>query len=260
MKSFFAYVPKNSIIHNLDPRVKIVTIIISSIIIFKTSTIFELLFIFLIFLLIAFISKLNPIVYIKHLKPMLIFFIFIFLMHALLTPNYNVFFSYRFIHITQKGLEQGAFIVMRFSLLILYSSILVVTTHASLIMLGIERLLRFFPIKWMGITSFDLAVCISLSIRFIPLLFDSVNEIKSAQISRGVNMSNPIKRISTMAIPIISNSIRAANNTAIAMECRCYQGQFRTSFFELTMNKIDWFVLICIFMCLALILFISILF
>lgn len=243
---FFNYVPGNSLIHKLDPRTKLIAVMVVSIFIFNSETFFELGVVAGFFLLTAFISGVNHKTFLNNLRPMSIFFLFLFVIQLFLSEGVPIF-TFGFVHPTYEGLEIGLQITTRFILLILVASLLTSTTRPTLITIGIERLLRPLPLKYLGISSFDLATMMSLSIRFIPLLFDNAKKIQYSQMSRGVDFKHNIfKSFSSIAVPVIMSTRRTAQDIATAMESRCYQGKYRTSLFELEMTNIDRIVLFMI--------------
>lgn len=245
---FFNYVPGNSPIHKLDPRTKLIAVMVVSIFIFNAQTFFEFGIIAGFFLLIAFISGVNYRIFLNTLRPMFIFFSFLFLIQLFLSEGVPIF-TFGFVHPTYEGLEIGLQITTRFILLIIVASLLIATTRPALITSGIERLLRPLPLKYLGISSFDLATMMSLSIRFIPLLFDNTKKIQQSQVSRGMDFKHNIfKSFSSIAVPLIMSTRRTAQDISTAMESRCYQGKYRTSLFELEMKNTDWIALsgICV--------------
>ncbi|MFP4654238.1 MAG: energy-coupling factor transporter transmembrane component T family protein [Methanohalobium sp.] len=245
---FFNYVPGNSPIHKLDPRTKLIVVMVVSIFIFNTETFFELGIIAGFFSLTAFISGINYRIFLNTLRPMSIFFIFLFIIQLFLSEGVPII-TLGFVHPTYEGLETGLQITTRFILLILVASLLTATTRPELITNGIERLLRPLPLRVLRVSSFDLATMMSLSIRFIPLLFDNAKKIQYLQVSRGMDFKHNIfKSFSSIAVPVIMSTKRTAQGIAIAMGSRCYQGKYRTSLFELEMKKADWIVLsgICV--------------
>lgn len=237
------YISGTSSLHTLDPRTKLVVLMVVSIFILKTVTFLKLGMFFISFILLAYISGIGAGAFIRSIQPMMSFFIFIFLMHLFLTEGKSLF-QLGLISPTFEGLTGGIIITTRFVLLILFSSLLTATTRSTMITNGIERLLRPLPLNRFGISSFDIATMMSLSIRFIPVLLDNARQIRYAQISRGLNTRQNIYRTaSTGIVPMIRDSLKSADELAIAMESKCYQGNYRTSLFELKMRTSDWSVL-----------------
>ena len=238
-----SYVPGTSSLHKLDPRTKLVALMVISILILQIVTFSKLGLFIAFFVLLVYLSDVETGVFVRSIRPMLVFFTFIFLMHLLMTEG-NPIFQIGIIRPTFEGLTAGTLITARFVLLILFASLLTATTRSTMITNGIERLLRPFPLKRMGLSSFDIATMMSLSIRFVPVLLDNARQIRYAQIARGLDTRhNMFRTVSTTITPMIRESVSTADELATAMESRCYQGNFRTSLFELKMRAADWGVL-----------------
>lgn len=249
----FSYVAGRSFLHSMDPRAKIISVMCLSILIFNISMLSHLVVLAVLFTLLTTIAGVSISLLIRSLRPMVIFFGFIFLIHLFLTggnPIVPLAFSP-----TYEGLEKGALITGRFVLLILFGSLLTSTTRPALITSGIEHLLRPLPLRKLGTTSFEVATMMSLAIHFIPHLLWYVRQIKDAQMSRGLKYGHhPVSGMLALAIPALRGSIRMADDVALSMESRCYQGTYRTSLFELEMTASDRFVSVFVVLGTALIL------
>ena len=240
---FMSYIHGNSSLHRLDPRTKLVALMAISILVLQIATFSKLGMFAASFVLLAYLSGVSAGVFVRSIRPMLVFFAFIFLIHLFLTEG-DPIFQIGLIRPTFEGLMTGTLITARFVLLILFSSLLTATTRSTMITNGIERLLRPLPLKRIGLSSFDIATMMSLSIRFVPVLLDNARQIRYAQISRGLDTRhNLFRTVSTTITPMIRESLHTADELATAMESRCYQGDFRTSLFELKMRGMDWGVL-----------------
>lgn len=238
-----SYIPGTSPLHKLDPRTKLVTLMVTSILVLRTTTFPELGLFAASFILIAYISGVGTGVFVRSIRPMLVFFVFIFLMHLFLAEGKTIF-QIGVVRPTFEGLIAGTLITARFVLLVLFASLLTSTTRSTMITNGIERLLRPLPLKRFGLSSFDIATMMSLSIRFVPVLLDNARQVRYAQIARGLDSRhNMFRTVSTTIMPMVRESVSTADEMAIAMESRCYQGNFRTSLFELEMRAADWGVL-----------------
>ena len=238
-----SYVPGTSPLHKLDPRTKLVALMVTSILILQIVTFSKLVLFIAFFVLLAYLSGVRTGVFVHSIRPMLVFFTFIFLMHLLMTEGTPIF-QIGIIRPTFEGLTMGTLITTRFVLLILFASLLTATTRSTMITNGIERLLRPLPLKSFGLSSFDIATMMSLSIRFVPVLLDNARQIRHAQIARGLDIRhNMFRTASTTITPMIRESVSTADELATAMESRCYQGNIRTSLFELKMRTADWGVL-----------------
>ncbi|WP_406660137.1 energy-coupling factor transporter transmembrane protein EcfT [Methanolobus sp. ZRKC3] len=237
---FFSYVPGNSLLHRLDPRTKIIAVMLASILIFRSGTFSEMLAIAIIFIFLLFLSSLSLNLVLDSLRPMSLILSFIFIIQLFFTEGVPMF-SLLGLNATYEGLLLGSIITLRFAYLLMFASLLTATTASSLITAGIERLLRPLPLKVLGISSFDLAVMMSMSLHFVPLLYNSFRDLKDAQVSRGLNMRhNPFKAVYSLSVPMIRAAFRMAEEVAVSMESRCYQGVHRSCLFELRMRGMDW--------------------
>lgn len=219
---FGQYRYKNTLIHRLDPRIKILLLILISIFLFllKSYSSFALISGFIIFLII--ISKINMTNIMKSLRPFLFFFIFIFLMYFLFS---------------RSELHKGIITIWRFTLLIIIASILTFSTTTSQLVQAVEKL--FAPLKLIRISPRNIAVMVSATIRFIPLLFHEAGKIRDAQKSRGANLKK-VKHIIGFANALIRKTFDKASNLADAMESRCYRDHNYSHFMELKIGAKDY--------------------
>lgn len=202
---FGQYGYKDTIIHRLEPRIKILLVVFISIFLFllKSYSSFILISIFIILLII--LSKIKLFNILRNLRPFLFFFVFIFLMYFLFSKN---------------ELAKGIITIWRFTLLIIIASILTFSTTISQLVYAIEKL--FMPLKLIKISPRNIAVMVSATIRFIPLLFLEANKIRDAQKSRGANLKK-FKHISGFVVALLRKTFDKASNLADAMESRCYR-------------------------------------
>ena len=241
---FFRYVPGDSLLHKLDPRTKIIGIMVASILIFRSGSLWGMLAIALVFLFLFLISSLPGKVILNSVSPMMIIFLFIFMFQLFFTDG-RPLFSLPGLQATYEGLLLGTIVTLRFIYLLMFASLLNSTTTSSMITAGIERLLRPFPLKILGISSFDLATMMAMSLHFVPLLYDSFSDLKDAQVSRGLDMRhNPFRAVRSLSVPMIRSAFRMAEEMAMSMESRCYRGVYRTSLFQLRMKLRDWLALL----------------
>jgi len=167
----------------------------------------------------------------KGLKAILFFLLITFVMHIFLSKEGTVVFEYSFIMITTQGLFNATVIFLRIFSIIMLNSILTLTTMPTDIAWAIERLL--YPLKLFRFPVEDFALMLSLSLRFIPVLFEELNKIIDSQRSRGAMFDSPsfIKKVMAfppILIPLFVNSFQRAEEISIAMEARCYSGSKRT--------------------------------
>lgn len=252
----FSYVPGASILHRLDPRIKVTAVMLLGILTFRIDNFAGIVALFAFFFVLALLSGLPVKVFLRAVRPMMLFIFFIFLTQMFFTDG-RPFASYWILQPSLEGLEKGLKLAARFIFLLLFAALLTASTDPSAITCGVERMVRPLPLRWLGISSFELATMMNISIAFFPLLFERVERTKAAQTARGMDfVKNPLRSIPALAIPLLRGIIRDAEELALAMEGRGYQGSRRTSIHELSMHKNDWRAL---FMLALFILFILIL-
>lgn len=252
------YIPRESPVHKRDPRTKIIAVIAFSILIMQMNTIWLL---GVCGLIIA-CSKLARIplqLLLSTLRPVLPFLFFLFLIYMFATPGRPLpLLSHSLVHITYDGLYLGLEQIGRFLLLVLTASILTMTTSPSEITTGLERLLR--PLKVIGISSHNVAMMVSLALRFVPTLLDQMNHIREAQLARGANFntlrpSQKIKALSYLAISLSINTLSSCNELVDAMESRGYHQGDRTYLTELSFTRSDYGIFIAITLTILLMIF-----
>ena len=216
------YAYKNTLLHRLDPRLKILSVVFLSIFLFFLKAYLSFVLISFIILSLIFISKIRLTNLLRNLRPFTFFFIFILIMHIIFTPN---------------KLNQGIITVWRFTLLIIVASILTFSTSISQLVYAIEKL--FTPLKLIKINPRNIAVMVSATIRFIPLLFQEANQIRDAQKSRCTNFKK-IKHTIGLIMPLLRKTFNRASNLADAMESRCYRDNNYSHFIELKTTKLDY--------------------
>jgi len=237
------YFPGTSFIHRLDPRTKILCIIIYITVIFCIQS-FEGYGVLAIFTAICIFSSKIPFRYvIKGVKPILIFVALTAIFNLFLT-NGRVLWSWGFIKITYEGLNLAIFMVLRLFFLVLGTSLLTLTTSPIALTDGIENLLS--PFKKIGIPAHELAMMMTIALRFVPTLLEETEKIIKAQTARGADFEsgNIISRAKAMIpilIPLFISAFRRADDLAVAMESRCYRGgENRTRLKSLKMGKTDF--------------------
>ncbi len=247
------YVPGNSAVHNLDPRVKIAVAFILVIQIFITEswTGFGVFFAFLIGA--TLLSGISVRYVLRGLKPVLLL--------VLITLIFNMFFSRGTVvwqktlfavtmSITQEGLTAGVQMAARLILLVFSTSLLTLTTSPIQMTDALESILN--PLKIIGLPAHELAMMMSIALRFIPVLIDETDKIFKAQRSRGArfgrgNLIQKAKSLLPILVPLFVHAFKHAEDLAVAMESRCYRGgEGRTRLKQLKASGGDCIaVLIC---------------
>lgn len=245
----FSYIPGSSILHTLDPRTKILSFMFLSIIIFHSNSFLALFIIGLLIVLLHFLSKIPLKVTYKSIHPLLIFLFFIFIAQVL-SSNGTAIFVIGNIRATYEGLILGALFALKFVYLLAFAALFTATTMTSVMTVAVGNLLKPLHLKYIGISSFDIATMMYLSIHFLPFLHENYINLKDAQYSRGLNLTkNPIKTVYCFVIPMIESCLRLTEEITYALESRCYQGVYRTSMHKLKMKKIDYAALLLIGCC-----------
>ncbi|MFJ7471915.1 energy-coupling factor transporter transmembrane component T family protein [Peribacillus frigoritolerans] len=244
------YVPANSLMHKMDPRAKLLLVFLFVCVVFLANNVvsYGLLAVFTI-LLIS-LSKI-PLRYLYNgLKPIFFLIVFTFLLHILFTKEGELLFEYGWFEIYEGGLIQGLFISIRFTLLILVTSLLTLTTSPISITDGMEELLG--PLKKWKMPVHELALMMSIALRFIPTLMEETEKIMKAQTARGVDFSSGpikdrVKSIVPLLVPLFVSSFKRAEELATAMESRGYRGgEGRTKYRQLNWKTSDSLLMVSI--------------
>ncbi len=220
------YFPGNSLIHKLDPRMKMVLIFILMVAVFLCKNYISMGVMTLFTIVLVLISKINIKVILKGIKPIL----FVVLFTTLLNLFYGTgepLVKIGFIKITESGINSAVFMAMRILLLVIIGLLLTYTTTPNQLTDAIESLLK--PLKAFKVDIHSLAMTMTIALRFIPILIEEIDKIMAAQKSRGADLESGglIKRVKALVpilIPLFVSSFRRANELADAMECRCYRG------------------------------------
>lgn len=221
------YFPGNSFAHKLDPRTKLLSTLLFIVAIFfaNSPVSYGVLCAFTLFVILM--SKLPFGMVLKSVKPIWIILVLTLCIHAFTTPGDTILYRYSFITVTQEGLTMGIKMCLRLVLLLLFSSILTLTTSPIVLTDGIECLLR--PFKCIGVPAHELAMMMTIALRFIPTLLEETDRIMKAQTARGAdfesgNIFERVKNMLPLLVPLFISAFRRADDLAIAMEARCYRG------------------------------------
>ncbi|WP_342621397.1 energy-coupling factor transporter transmembrane component T [Erysipelothrix sp. P66] len=252
------YVPLDSKIHKMDPRIKIIAMLVLMVAIFMVKNVWANGLLFLFFVCAILASKLTFKFILKSIKPMMFMLIFLFVMNMFLIRDGELLVHVGFFKIYSGALYQTAFIVTRLVLMIMVTTLLTATTAPLDLTLGIEDLLN--PLKKIGVPSHEIAMMISIALRFIPTLIEDTQRIMDAQASRGVDLKEgtfkeKINGAISMLIPLFVSIYHRAEDLADAMEARgYYPGKTRTRYKQLKITASDWMMLfLCIMILIAVI-------
>jgi energy-coupling factor transporter transmembrane protein EcfT len=236
------YHPEDTVLHRLDPRVKICAVMALSLLIFAATTAGIALISLFLAVLIR-MARLTLAQMAAALRPVLIFMAVIFFMHLFTTEGIPLFTFFPLpVTITREGLAQGALVTWQFAGLVIGAAILTMTTLPSDLVGGIERLLR--PLSRIGVPSQEIAMMIAIALRFLPMLLEEYDRLRMAQMARGADFStggvtDRMRAVALLAVPLLLSAFRRADELVMAMEARGYRRGPRTALRELKMTGMD---------------------
>ena len=221
------FFPGSSVIHRLDPRTKLIALIIYIVTLFTAASwiSYGLVFVFLAAVIAT--SKIPVKAFVRGMKPLLLILIFTGLLNLFFTAGETVLVSFWKITITLEGLTRAFFMVIRILMLISGTFLLTYTTSPISLTDGLEALLS--PLKKIRLPVHELSMMMCIALRFIPTLVEETDKIMSAQKARGADFENGklmdrVKALIPILVPLFISAFRRADELATAMECRCYQG------------------------------------
>lgn len=227
--TFGQYFHSNSILHRVDPRLKLVLLLGFIVFIFVSGNAYALGLMGLLTVTLVLLSKVPIRLFLKSIKAILIVIILTSILNALYVDSGRVVAEFWVIKITTGGIKRAIFMSSRILILILASSLLTYTTTPTALTDAIERLLK--PLRFIGLGEavHIMAMMITIALRFIPTLIEETDKIMSAQKARGADMDSGslihrVKALIPILIPLLISSVRRAFDLADAMECRCYTG------------------------------------
>ena len=236
------FFPADSVLHRLDPRVKIVSLIAYIALIFCTFNYISLAFTAVAVLTIVLMSKVPLKMYLKSLKVIIIIVIITSILNLFYGTGEPIF-QWWIIKVTWAGIHNAIFVCIRIVCLILLSSVLTFTTSPTDLTDALERLMK--PLTIFHVKVHEIAMMMTIALRFVPTLLEETDKIMAAQKARGADMEsgNLITRVKALVpvlIPLFVSAFRRAYELAVAMECRCYQGgDGRTRMKQLHMHRRD---------------------
>lgn len=250
------YYPSNSIIHRLDPRVKLIGVFAYITVLMFVNNFFGFGVGAIFVGIIVAVSKIPPMFIFRGLRAVMFMLIIAGMINLFLTPGENVIFSFLFLRITMEGVLMAAQMASRLILLITGSSLLTLTTSPIQLTNGIEALLR--PLKVIRVPAHDIAIMMTIVLRFIPIFGQELEIIMKAQKARGAQFDTGglIRRARSMLpilIPLFVSAFRRADDLATAMEARCYRGDVnRTKLKIMVIGDADYVaILIMVIFCIA---------
>lgn len=221
------YIPVDSPVHRLDPRAKLLLTILFIVCVFMVHTLWGYIPITLFLVITTLVAKIPPNMLFKGLKPLRLILILTFLLNLFLTQTGNTIFQLAFVRITDDGLNRSLHYSLRLMFLVLGTSLLTYTTSPVALSDGIELLLS--PLRKLHFPVHELAMMMTIALRFIPTLMEETDKIMKAQMARGAdfetgNLLARAKAMVPLLVPLFVSAFRRAGDLAMAMEARCYHG------------------------------------
>lgn len=237
------YIPGDTPIHRLDPRVKILATIAYISVLFFIKGFFPYVYVLAYLGTVIWLSEISVKTILKSLKPLAVIIILTVIFNIFLAPG-EPLIKYGFFVVTKEGLSLAFYMGLRLMFLITGASLLTLTTSPISLTDGIEKLLN--PFRKIGVPAHELAMMMTIALRFIPTLLDETDKIMKAQMARGAdfesgNLFNRAKAMIPLLVPLFISAFRRAEELALAIEARCYRGgEGRTRMKQLKLQKVDF--------------------
>ena len=221
------YFPGNTVAHRLDPRTKILLVVLYIVALFTAKGVAGYALMGLVLAVCVRISKVGVRQLVRGLKPVLFIIIFTAVLNLFFTSSDEYLFQLGFIRVSEAGLRNAIFMVLRIMLLIMGTFLMTYTTSPISLTDGLERLLNWM--KKLHVPVHELAMIMSIALRFIPTLIEETDKIMKAQMARGAdfesgNLLLRVKNMIPLLVPLFVSAFRRADDLAMAMEARCYNG------------------------------------
>lgn len=221
------YFPGNSAVHRLDARVKLVLTLVMLVDVFLSGGFCAFALIFAFIMATAKSTKIGLGFIVRGLKPIAFIVAFTFILNLFVQTSGETLVHWKFIHITTGGVRMAAFMALRLMLLVISSQLLTLTTSSLSLTDGLESLMK--PLKKIKFPAHEIAMMMSIALRFIPTLMEETDKIMKAQSARGADFESGglLKRARAMVpllVPLFVSAFRRADELALAMEARCYRG------------------------------------
>lgn len=236
------YVKGDSVLHRLDPRTKIFGMLAIMVALFFVNNWIGLLYAAVVVFAVLFASQVPLKFYIRGVKPLRWILLFTAAIQIFLTPG-EIIWQWGILHITAEGVRLAIFMCVRLVLLVMTTSVLTLTTTPIVLTDAVENLLS--PFKRIGVPAHELAMMMTIALRFIPLLADETEKIMAAQKARGAafdegGLMDRARALLPILVPLFLSAINRASELAMAMEARCYHGgEGRTRLHELHYENRD---------------------
>lgn len=231
------YFPGNTVVHRLDPRTKLIAVVLYIAALFTANNASATALVLLTLVFCVALSHIRPKALFKGLKPLIVIVILTAVLNLFYSDG-NVICSFWVLRITDNGIRRAVLMVLRILLLVCGTFLLTYTTSPLQLTDGLEQLLS--PLKKVHFPVHELAMMMSIALRFIPTLIEETDKIMSAQKARGAdfetgNLFQRARALLPLLVPLFVSAFRRADELAVAMECRCYHGdEGRTRMKQLT--------------------------
>jgi len=237
------YFPGNTLLHRLDPRTKLILTLVYIVALFVAKNYISYALMLAFLAVSVLISRVRPRALFKGLKPIMVIIIITAILNLFYTDG-NVLVRFWKLKITDAGIKSAVFMALRIAMLIMGTFLLTYTTSPIDLTDGLEKLLG--PLKKIKIPVHELAMMMSIALRFIPTLIEETDKIMSAQKARGAdfetgNIFERARAMLPLLVPLFVSAFRRADELAVAMESRCYHGgEGRTKMKQLRMKRSDF--------------------
>nr|WP_122012825.1 energy-coupling factor transporter transmembrane component T [Maliibacterium massiliense] len=246
--TFGQYIPGASVVHRMDPRMKILLVAALIVFVFLAQTALSYAALFGFIFLTAALARIPLKFLLRSVRPLLFIVIFTFVLNIFLVRDGQVLLKWWIFTVTSGGIRYAIFLALRLVLLVMGTSLLTFTTSPIELTDGLERLMR--PLRVIHFPAHELAMMITIALRFIPTLLEETDKIMKAQKARGADFESGsllrrAKALVPLLVPLFINAFRRADELAMAMESRCYHGGAgRTRMKVLHMHRIDAYALL----------------
>ncbi len=241
------YFPGDTIVHRLDPRTKLILTLVFIVALFNATSYVSYALVLVVELLCMAASHIRPRTALKGLKPLIILIAFTAILNLFYTPGEHLIVEFWIFHIYWEGVRSAFFMMLRIVMLVTGTFLLTYTTSPLALTDGLEMLLG--PLKKIRVPVHELAMMMSIALRFIPTLIEETDKIMSAQKARGADFETGsllqrAKALLPLLVPLFVSAFRRADELALAMECRCYHGgEGRTRMKQLVFARRDLYAL-----------------
>lgn len=242
------YLPGDSWLHRLDPRTKLIVVLLYSVLVFIPSNLYSIA-VAALFLLLAIAVGRIPVGYLwRGLRPILVFALIALVFNLFLTPGTTIW-TWGPLTVTAEGLHIAILAMARLILVVQAATLLTLTTSPVALTDGLERLMR--PLARLRFPAHEIALMMTIALRFVPTLINEADRLIKAQEARGADMRrgglmSRIRAMIPILVPLFVSSFRRADDLAVAMEARLYRGgEARTRMYELAFTGADWAAFAC---------------